>query len=385
MSGARDTARPDGAVADSAGPLGAGLLTIDLGALVANWRTLADLAAPATCAAVVKADAYGLGIAAAAPALWAGGARVFFVAQFEEGRTLRALLPDATIYVLGGLLPGLGPACVASALRPVLGSAPEIAEWAAFCRHTGADQPAALHVDTGMNRLGISIEAALALAGDRTALGFTPTLVMTHLACADAPGHPLTPVQQARFAQVAAAFPDVPASLANSAGTLTDPAFHFDLVRPGIALYGGAPVAGRPALHPVVRLDVPIIQVRAAQAGETVGYGAAQRLDRESRIAILSLGYADGFLRAFGAADGSPGAEAMIRGRRCPLVGRVSMDLTAVDVTDVPDAQRGDSAVLLGEGISVDELAAHGGTIGYEVLTGLGPRYRRLYVGGTEG
>ncbi|OYX84514.1 MAG: alanine racemase [Azorhizobium sp. 35-67-5] len=367
----------------NAAPRGAGLLTIDLGALAANWRTLADLAAPAACAAVVKADAYGLGIADAAPALWAAGARVFFVAVFEEGRKLRRLLPEATIYVLGGLLPGLGPDFAAHDLRPVLGSLPEVEEWAAFCAARGADLPAALHVDTGMNRLGVSIAAALVLAADGA--GFTPALVMTHLACADAPDHPLTALQKARFAQVAAAFPGVSASLANSAGTLTDASFHHDLVRPGIAMYGGTPIAGGAPLRPVVRLEVPIIQVREASAGETVGYGAAQCLTRPSRIAILSLGYADGFLRAFGASDGSPGADALVRGRRCPLVGRVSMDLTAVDVTDVPDAMRGDMAVLLGDGIGVDELAAHGGTIGYEVLTSLGRRYRRVYVGGAGG
>lgn len=361
-------------------PRGAGLLTIDLGALAANWRTLADLAAPAACAAVVKADAYGLGIAQAAPALWAAGARVFFVAVFEEGRKLRGLLPEATIYVLGGLLPGLGPDFAAHDLRPVLGSLPEVEEWRAFCAQSGTSLPAALHVDTGMNRLGVSVAAALALAADGA--GFTPALVMTHLACADAPDHPLTAIQKARFAQVAAAFPGVTASLANSAGTLTDASFHHDLVRPGIAMYGGIPMAGGAPLRPAVRLEVPIIQVREAAAGETVGYGASQRLTRPSRIAILSLGYADGFLRAFGASDGSPGADAVVHGRRCPLVGRVSMDLTAVDVTDVPDATRGDMAVLLGEGIGVDELAAHGGTIGYEVLTSLGRRYRRVYLGG---
>ncbi|WP_029003364.1 alanine racemase [Azorhizobium doebereinerae] len=362
-------------------PEGAALLTIDLAALAANWRTLAERAAPATCAAVVKANAYGLGIARAAPALWAAGARVFFVAQLEEARTLRALLPAADIYVLGGLLPGLSASFAGLGVRPVLGSAPELAEWSAFCRRSGADLPAAIHVDTGMNRLGLTVEDTLALGADRARIGFTPALVMTHLACADAPGHPLTALQHERFSRVARAFPGVPASLANSAGTLMDPSFHFDLVRPGIALYGGSAIAGTAPLKPVVRLEVPIIQVRDGISGESVGYGAAQRLGRASRIAILSIGYADGFLRAFGASDGSPGAEAVVRGRRCPLIGRVSMDLTAVDVTDVPDVERGDTAVLLGDGIGIDELAAHGRTIGYEVLTSLGERYRRVYLG----
>ncbi|GGF87198.1 alanine racemase [Azorhizobium oxalatiphilum] len=359
---------------------GAAVLTIDLGALAANWQAMARRVAPAACAAVVKADAYGLGIERAAPALWAAGARTFFVAQFEEGRTLRALLPEAEILVLGGLLPGLAPLFARHALRPVLGSLPEVAEWAAFCRAEGADQPAALHVDTGMNRLGLTPDGALVLAGQRDGLGFTPCLIMSHLACADVPDHPLTALQLARFSEVARAFPDVRASLANSAGVLTSPAFHFDLVRPGIAVYGGTAIDGQPPLRPVVRLEAPIIQVRDGAADETVGYGASQRLARDSRIAIISIGYADGFLRAFGASDGAPGAEAIVRGQRCPLVGRVSMDLAAVDVTDVPGVARGDRAVLLGDGIGIDELATHGRTIGYEVLTSLGPRYARIYI-----
>ncbi len=357
------------------------VLTIDLAALAANWRDLAARVAPAHCAAVVKADAYGLGIARAAPALWDAGARTFFVALLEEAIALRDVLPDATIYVLGGVLPGTGDAFLAHRLRPVLGSPAEVEEWARLCASRGEDFAAAIHVDTGMNRLGLSLDEAFALAA--RGAGFTPSLIMTHLACADTPDHPLTGLQRQRFAQVAAAFPRVPASLANSAGCLGPNDLHFDLARPGIALYGGVCVAGAPALRPVVRLEVPVIQVRSGVPGDGVGYGAAQRLARDSRIAILSFGYADGFLRAFGSADGRPGADVILAGRRCPLVGRVSMDLTAVDVTDLPEGavQRGDMAVVLGDGISVDELAAHGGTIGYEVLTSLGLRYRRVYLG----
>jgi alanine racemase len=357
------------------------LLTIDLDALAENWRTLARLAAPAECSAVVKANAYGLGIEHAAPALWRAGARTFFVALLEEGVRLRAVLPEATIYVLGGLLPGTEAAFEAHGLRPVLGSLPEIADWAAHGRALAAARPAAIHVDTGMNRLGITVDEAVALGAQGA--GFRPSLVMSHLACADTPAHPLTARQLERFSRAAAAFPGVPASLANSAGVQSGPDFRFDLVRPGIALYGGTAIAGRAPLKPVVRLEVPIIQVRQGLPGDSVGYGAAQRLARDSRIAVLSLGYADGFLRAFGASDGRPGADAIIAGRRCPLVGRVSMDLTAVDVTDLPEdaVARGDMAVILGDGIGVDELAAHGGTIGYEVLTGLGRRYHRVYTG----
>jgi len=358
------------------------VLTIDLDALAGNWRTLAAKVSPAQCAAVVKADAYGLGIARAAPALWAAGARTFFVALLQEGHALRAVLPEAMIYVLGGLLPGTARGFTAADLRPVLGSLDEIGEWAGHCRACGQDLPAAIHVDTGMNRLGITVAEAELLA--ETGAGFTPCLIMTHLACADTPGHPLTEIQRQRFSRAAAAFPGIPASLANSAGCLGAHDLHFDLARPGIALYGGIGRADTPALAPVVRLEVPIIQIRIGLPGDSVGYGAAQRLHRDSRIAILSLGYADGFLRAFGAQDGRAGADAVIAGQRCPLVGRVSMDLTAVDVTDLPEdaVQRGDMAVLLGDGISVDELAGHGGTIGYEVLTGLGARYRRIYRGG---
>jgi alanine racemase len=359
------------------------VLTIDLGALADNWRTLAARVAPAECAAVVKADAYGLGLAQAAAALWNAGARTFFVALVQEGEALRTLLPEATIYVLGGLLPDTAHAYAAADLRPVLGSRQEIAEWSIHSRAMGVSQPAALHVDTGMNRLGLGVDEALTIAGEGGP-SFRPSLIMTHLACADTAHHPLTQAQHHLFAKVAAAFPGIPASLANSAGTLGGPEMYFDMVRPGIALYGGAPISGAAPLRSVVRLEVPIIQVREARAGTTVGYGAAQRLQRDSRIAILSLGYADGFLRAFGGSDARRGADAIVGGLRCPLVGRISMDLTAVDVTDVPHdkVRRGDPAVLLGEGIGIDELAAHGGTIGYEVLTSLGPRYHRVYVGG---
>lgn len=357
------------------------VLTIDLAALADNWRTLAAKVAPAECGAVVKANAYGLGIEEAAPALWRAGARTFFVALAEEGVRLRAVLPDAVIYVLGGLLPGNADLLAAVDARPVLGSRAEVEDWAAFCATRGADLPAAIHVDTGMNRLGLTVGEALALA--QRGAGFSPCLVMTHLACGDTPGHPLTALQRERFARAAAAFPGVPASLANSAGCLLGPDYHFDITRPGIALYGGRAMAGSTPLKSVVRLDVPVIQVRRGLPGDTVGYGAAQRLARNSRIAVLSFGYADGFHRGFGASDGHPGADAILAGRRCPLVGRVSMDLTAVDVTDLPEdaVQRGDRAVILGDGIGVDELAAHGGTIGYEVLTSLGRRYRRVYTG----
>jgi alanine racemase len=191
--------------------------------------------------------------------------------------------------------------------------------------------------------------------------------------------------QIAAFRGVKALFPGIPASLANSAGVLAHPDARFDLVRPGIALYGGRAVTGAEnPMRPVVRLDLRIVQVRHAARGETVGYGAAQTLKHDSRIAVCAAGYADGIFRAAGSSDKRSGAEAVVAGRRCPLVGRVSMDLIAIDITEVPEAEvkRGDFATLIGEGISIDDLAAHAGTIGYEVLTGLSRRFARDYVGG---
>jgi alanine racemase len=207
---------------------------------------------------------------------------------------------------------------------------------------------------------------------------------MSHLACADEPAHPMNAKQVAAFRAIAALFPGTPASLANSAGLLAQKDTHFDLVRPGIALYGGRAVIGAEnPMRPVVRLDLRIVQVRRAARGEPVGYGAAEHLKRDSRIAVCAAGYADGIFRAAGSSDKRSGAEAVVAGRRCPLVGRVSMDLIAVDVTEVPEAEvkRGDFAALIGDGITVDDFAAHAGTIGYEVLANLGRRYARIYLG----
>lgn len=361
-----------------------GILTIDLAAIVENWRTLSALCGPAECAAVVKANAYGLGIDKVAPALWNAGALTFFVAHLNEAQRLRTLLPDAIIYVLNGLFPGTAPVYEAGKLRPVLGSTPEVEEWNAHCRALGRKLPAALHVDTGMHRLGLSLEDAVRVSDSYRLLGFEISLVMSHLACADTPGHPLTGRQLQIFTDIARRFPGIKASLANSAGTLMGRDFRFDLVRPGIFLYGGVAVSGVPPLREVVRLETRVIQVSDAERGETVGYGAVERLKRNSRLATVSLGYADGFFRAAGSADGRKGAEAVIKGARCPLVGRISMDLCTLDVTDLPEGavQRGDMVTFLGDGISVDDLAQKAGTIGYEVLTSLGARYHRRYVGG---
>jgi alanine racemase len=361
--------------------LAGGILTIDLAALVANWRTVAAAAPTSETGAVLKADAYGIGLEQAGTALAAAGCRTFFVALPDEGVRLRPVVPDAVIYVLDGLLPGAAARCAEADLRPVLGSVPEVAEWAA-AKRTGIATGCAVHVDTGMNRLGLTLAEARALAADARLLErIAPSLVMSHLACADTPGHPLNRRQLAAFAEVTAVFPGVPASLANSAGIFLGADYHCDLVRPGIALYGARFIEGRSPLTAVVTLHARVLRVRDLQPGETVGYGATQTARAPTRLAIVGAGYADGYHRAASSSDARPGARAFLRGRHVPIIGRVSMDLVALDVTAVPEAVRGDLVELFGPNLSVDAVAAHAGTIGYELLTGLGRRYERRYVG----
>jgi len=359
-----------------------GRLTIDLKALAANYTELARRVAPAACAAVLKGDAYGIGLAQAATALWHAGARTFFVALLSEARLARSLLPDAEIFVLNGLFAGTEATYLDLDLRPVLGSVPQVELWQAFCQQVERPLPAALHVDTGMNRLGVSPTEAINLAEGQDELGFPLILIMSHLACADEPGHLLTARQIEDFRAIAALFPGVCASLANSAATMGEREAYFDLVRPGIAVYGGKSRSDLPALASVVKLDLRIVQVRQVHEGETIGYGAAQTARRPTRIAILSGGYADGIPRLAGSSDRRAGAEVLIAGVRCPSIGRVSMDLMAIDITDLPEhaVKAGDWATLLGDGLSVDDLAVHAHTIGYEILTSLGRRYDRRWT-----
>lgn len=363
----------------------AGRLTIDLGVLADNWRNLSMRARTAETAACVKADAYGIGIDRAVPALARAGCRTFFVALVAEARRVRAAAAEATIYVLGGFHAQTGPAHLDIGARPVLGSLEEIEDWSAFCRSAGRRLPAAVHIDTGMNRLGLSRDECLALpAPDDLGRSFETALVMSHLACADTPGHPMTALQRDRFETLRHRLPQAPASLANSAGVLTGPELHYDMVRPGIALYGGLAVSGRPnPMRPVVRLEARVIQVRRARAGTSVGYGAEQTLTRDSRLAILSVGYADGYMRAAGSSDSSPGASVFFGEHAAPLVGRVSMDLIAVDVTDIPESlvAAGGYGEILGDRFTIDDLAERAGTVGYEILTNLGRRYRRDHIG----
>jgi alanine racemase len=360
-----------------------GVLTIDLAAIAANWRALADRAAPAECGAVVKADGYGLGLEPVARALRSAGCRTFFVAQLSEARRLRAEDAASTIYVLSGLLPGTARAYAACDLKPVLGSVAELNEWSAFRAGSNWAGGAALHVDTGMQRLGLSLHDANAVAETGAWRRAGIDLLMSHLAVADDPAHPLNARQLGLFRDLRAVFPHLPGSLANSSGVFLGSDAHHDLVRPGVALYGANPTPGHlNPMRPVVRLEARVVQVRSIARGETVGYGATWTAQRPTRIAVVSLGYGDGFLRAAGATDRRrDGAEATVAGRRCLVAGRVSMDLLAIDVTDCDQdlPRRGDLVALLDDDIGIDQLADRAGTIAYEVLTRLGTRFARVY------
>lgn len=364
---------------------------IDTAALKANWRTLDALNVPGRTGAAVKADGYGLGAGRIAAALHEAGCRDFFVAWPEEGVALREALDaagiaDATIYVLQGVwLPDV-PACLAARLVPVLSSLAEIAAWCEGLERAGTKAPAALQLETGMNRLGLDA-ADLPIVRAAVAGGtLDVALVMSHLASADEETGQREE-QRAVFLAMAEAFPGVPRSLANSSGSFLGPDFTFDLTRPGIALYGGragAPSDGR--LKPVATLTAAVLQVRGARAGEAAGYGAAGRLSRDTRIATVGLGYADGYLRAASGAgvplrEMRPGATAFVAGHHVPVLGRVSMDMTLIDVTDVPAelVEPGTRVEFFGPNVAIDDVADAAGTIAYELLTGLGKRVERVW------
>ncbi|MGL5361653.1 MAG: alanine racemase [Bosea sp. (in: a-proteobacteria)] len=361
-------------------------LTVDLGALQANWRLLRDRAGQAECGAVVKANAYGLGIEPAVTALAKAGCRTFFVAHLSEGRRARAVAPDARIYILNGLLPGTCAAYAEARLLPVIGSHEELAEWSAFRSSHNLPKGGALHVDTGMNRLGFSVEAAHALAsnglGQISAAGLD--LLMTHFSASEHPEDIANAQQITAFAALAAAFPALPASLKNSSGHFLDGAPSYALTRPGYALYGGNPVPGQPnPMQAVIGLEARIIQLREVPDGTRVGYNGRWTAKGIRKLATINLGYADGYPRPASASDMAAGGAAMVGGVRCPFAGTVSMDLIIVDVTDAPsDAlKRGAPVSLIGGGLDLDGVGVAARTIGYEMLTSLGRRYSRRYTG----
>jgi alanine racemase len=365
--------------------LAGAVLTIDLVAVKENWRRLKARAGSAECGAAVKGNAYGLGIDHVARALWEAGCRSYFVARPKEGEELRAILPEATIYVLDGLFAGQAEFYAKLNLCPALISTSEAREWSAFGRVYGRKLPCAIHVDTGINRLGFSAAEFAALLEDGfTMEGLNVSLLMSHLACADDPGHPMNRRQAEAFKAVRARLPGVPASLANSSGIFLGDGFTHDLVRPGIALYGGNPTqkVANP-MHAVAILEGTVMQLREIGAGDTVGYGATWQAARPSLVAVLGAGYKDGVPRALSSREQNGPAQVFIGGRRCPVIGRVSMDMMAIDVTGLAPGTvaRGTRAEILGRNIAIDEVASWAGTISYELLTRLGSRYARLYTG----
>jgi alanine racemase len=361
-----------------------GVIIVDLGQIRANWRALAQRVAPAECAAVVKADAYGLGAAQVIPALVKEGCRTFFVATIGEAARARILAPKAAIYILDGLLPGTGPEFLAIGAIPVLASFEEVKEWEALALARGERLPTALHVDSGLNRLGMTGVDMNAIDTEERARHLDVRLIVSHLACADNPGHDMNAWQRDNFDAMRRYMPNVPASLVASDGLMLGVDYHYDLVRPGYALYGGQAFQGGPApVAPVLAVKARVLQVRVVQPSDTVGYSATWRPKGPSRIAIVAAGYDDGVARALSRGTGEDGAHVMFEGKLAPIVGRVSMDLITVDVTKLeqPPA-RGDFVDLIGPGLPIETIGAAAGTIGYEVLTRLGRRFHRLYRGG---
>lgn len=348
----------------------AGIVDVDLAALRRNYATLARAAAPGETAAVVKSNAYGLGIERVSHCLYTEGCRDFFVATAGEGVVLRSFLPESRVYVLEGLAGSSCEEFVAANMIPVLNTPAEYREW-------GSTGPAAVHIDTGMNRLGFGPDEIDELKSHSGA-AVDVRLVMTHLACGDTPQHKLNRLQLDRFNRLRQFWPGARTSIASSAANLrSSDDFKSDLARPGVALFGGNPFDQVPSpVEAVVTLRARIVQVRTVRAGQTIGYGATFTADRDMRTAIVGIGYSDGYMRSLGNCG-----IAEVNGRRVPVVGRVSMDLLCLDVSGIDGVAADDWAVMIGSSISLEELAALAGTINYELLTALGPRLQRVYHG----
>jgi len=367
--------------ADHAGAI----LTIDLDAIRANYRLLRKKARGAECAAVVKADAYGLGAERVAPALAGAGCRRFMVAQLEEGLSLRRWLgAEAAVYVLNGPMPGSEPVFAENDLVPVLNDPGQLAAWRALAARRGRALSAVLHIDTGMSRLGLAPAELAGLAAEPERLeGISLDYVMTHLVSAEVRDDPINARQLADFREALAGLPPAGASLANSSGIFLGPDYHFDLVRPGAALYGVNPDPGAPnPMRQAVLLEGRVIQLRDVDSPQTVGYGATHRVGGAAKIATIALGYADGYLRHL-----SNRGRCHVDDVAAPVVGRVSMDLITLDVSNVPPGrlEPGSLVEVLGPHYTVDDAGADAGTIGYEILTALGGRYHRRYLGGAPG
>jgi len=352
-------------------------LTIDLDAVAENYHALASRAAPATCAAVVKADAYGLGIETVARRLWREECRTFFVASLDEAVALRAFLAEAEIVALNGLMPGEAAFYRAHRILPTLNDLSQIESWRRHWLET-RPLPAAVHLDTGMSRLGLPPnEQRILLQGPERLDGFECRYLLSHLACADSPDHPLNTRQHDLFAEARGHLPGVTASLAASSGIFLGPEWHFDMVRAGVALYGGAPNPTAPnPMATTVRLDAVVLQLRDVDSPESVGYGATHQFRSKTRVATIAAGYADGYLRSLGGHGAAYWGETAL-----PLIGRVSMDLITLDATAAIGLKVGDTVELIGPNRDINDLARDAGTIPYEMLTSLGRRYRRRYLG----
>ena len=356
------------------------ILTIDLAAIAENYRLLQEQARAAVCAAVVKADAYGLGAVEVAPVLARAGCRQFFVAHLDEGIELRRILGSgATIAILHGPLAGTEADFVAHDLVPVFNSLDQISRWVATALSAGTKLPAILQADTGMARFGFSTADIRILTEDTQSLNALDVgLIMSHLACADEPDHPANAMQLAVFQHITRDLPGRRLSLAASSGIFLGPKYHFDLVRPGAALYGIAPQAGTPnPMRPVVRLQGKVMQIRDVPANTPVGYGHTARTTKVSRLATVAIGYADGFLRSLSGRGGG-----WFKGGRLPIIGRVSMDSIILDASALPPGSLLPGALvdLIGPDQDLDAVARDAGTIGYELLTSLGTRYHRQYI-----
>lgn len=366
-------------------PNDSGVLRVDLKAIAANYRLFQDkVVAHCTVAGVVKANAYGVGMAQIAKTLLAQGCAQFFVATLDEAVRLRDIAPNTPIAVLGGLFKGAEGTYTAHNITPVLNSPDDITRWGAHAQKQGTTLPAIIHVDTAMNRLGLSAAQAHALTQDLSRLdGIDVQIIMSHFACADEAEHSLTAAQATRFAEISKYFPQAKKSLANSSGLFRAADYHYDMVRPGYSLYGGNPTPeGANPMQAVVHLQARILQIRDCRAGESIGYGASHIFTQDTRTATIALGYADGFLRSNSQRD-EGGACVYWHGHPCSVLGRVSMDLVSIDLSnlpkDTPAPQIGEGVEILGPHQSVDDLAKSAGTIGYEILTSLGARYRRIY------
>ncbi len=361
-----------------------GTLTLDLNAVRGNFKALQEKVGPkCRVSAMVKADAYGCGMPPIAHALYEAGAQDFFVATLEEALAFRSFYPSpaTTLYMLNGFQAQDSALYLAQAITPVLNTREEIVAYRALAYRENKVLPAILHYDTGMNRLGLEKRDTLKILENPDLLdGIALEYLMSHLACADESTSPMNDAQRTRFIEFTRYFPKVPRTLANSCGIYLGTPYHMEMVRPGMALYGLNPTPNQAnPLSPLLTLSVPLLQVRTAQAGETCGYNATYRFQKETRIGIVALGYADGFFRSL-----SNVGTLYWNGKACPVLGRVSMDVVIVDLEHGPESLppvTGDPLEVIGPNQNVESFAASAGTIGYEVLTNLGNRFQKRYIG----